>query len=92
MKETLNFILSIIALLFIASFVLTAAEIVNVASFLGWQIFYFYIPTFLLGAFALVNFATKSIKLVFFILTVIALIALVILLIDPTFFGIIPVI
>jgi len=95
MKETLNFILSILALVFVTLLTLSLMGIIDLAGLLGGSLYYnilVYGPSFLLGAFALVTFASKSFKLIFFVITVVVLLALIVLIIDPTFLGLIPVV
>lgn len=93
MKNVLNFILGLLAMIYIIVFVLNFTGIIDLHGLLGGYyfelIFIIIIPIFLLGAFALVAFASKSFKLVFFILTVIALAVVIVILIDPTLFGLI---
>lgn len=91
MKDVLNFILSLFALVYVAALVLGFTGIINLQALLGDLYFetIIYLPAFLLGALALVSFASKSFKLIFFVLTAIAVLALILFLIDPTFFGLI---
>lgn len=92
MKDVLNFILGLLALVYITVIVLNFTGLVDLSGLVGGVTLLeimIYAPMFMLGAFALVTFASKSFKLIFFVLTVIVILALTLYLIDPTFFGLI---
>jgi len=90
MKNILNFILSILALIYVAIIALFYIPIIDISGIITLEtlsLLTTYVPVSLISAFALVNFADKSFKLVFFILMAIVFIAIVLVWIDPTIFA-----
>ncbi|MDD2445198.1 MAG: hypothetical protein PHX09_00035 [Clostridia bacterium] len=90
MKNILNFILSILTLIYVTIMALILVPIIDITSIIGLPILIEinrYGPLVLLSSFALVNFADKSYKLIFFILMAIVFIAIVLVWIDPNIFG-----
>lgn len=78
MKKLLNFILSLVTLAYLAVFVISQLAIQGVmeAEFLAsefMQGFLMYAPLILLSLFALLDFSSKSIKLIFLIVLVLVI-------------------
>ena len=95
MKGILNFILALASLVYLALFVIMQLAVLGVIQtdiFLGDFMSYVmtYAPLILLSLFALVDFSTKSIKILFLIILIIVIIAGVLVIGFPSIFAEVP--
>ena len=91
MKGLLNFILAIASLVYLALFVimqLTTIGVIETEIFFSDFMSYFmtYGPLILLSLFALVDFASKSLKIIFLIILIVVIIAGVLVIGFPSIF------
>ena len=92
MKGILNFILAIASLVYLALFVIMQLAVLGVIQtdiFLGDFMSYVmtYAPLVLLSLFALVDFSSKSIKILFLIILIVVIIAGVLVIGFPSIFS-----